>query len=45
MFEFRQRGDYEDFVEFEKEMVQEWLVTAQEFVAVIIKTIDSMKNS
>jgi len=45
MFEFRQRGDYEDFVEFEKEMVQEWLVTAQEFVAVIIKTIDSMMNS
>ncbi|HOM11470.1 MAG TPA: HEPN domain-containing protein [Spirochaetota bacterium] len=44
MFDFRQRGDYGDFVEFKKEIVKEWLIMAEEFVMVIIKTIDSMKQ-
>lgn len=25
MYDFRQKGDYGDFVEFEKEKVEEWL--------------------
>ncbi|NMB65414.1 MAG: HEPN domain-containing protein [Spirochaetes bacterium] len=45
MFEFRQRGDYEDFVEFKKELVHEWLLMAEEFVKVIIQTIDTLKES
>ncbi len=44
MFEFRQRGDYEDFVEFKKEMVEQWLNMAEKFVTEIIKTIDSFNS-
>ena len=29
MFEFRQKSDYGDFVEFEEEKVREWLETAE----------------
>lgn len=32
MFERRQRGDYEDLVEFKREDVEEWLNKAEEFV-------------
>jgi len=35
MFEFRQRGDYEDFVEFNKEDIKTWLEKAEEFIKVI----------
>lgn len=38
MFEFRQKGDYGDFVKFEKEKVQEWLKRAEDF----INTIDEI---
>jgi hypothetical protein len=32
MFEFRQKGDYSDFVTFEKDKVSEWLVMAGESI-------------
>ena len=32
IFEFRQKGDYEDFVTFEKEKVKEWLSGARHFI-------------
>ena len=35
MFEFRQRGDYEDLVEFNKEDIKTWLEKAEEFIKVI----------
>ncbi|OYD13903.1 hypothetical protein CH333_09605 [candidate division WOR-3 bacterium JGI_Cruoil_03_44_89] len=39
MFEFRQRGDYEDFVEFEKEKVSYCLEKVEEFVEFISKIV------
>lgn len=38
MFEFRQKGDYGDFAEFEKEKVQAWLKKAENF----INTLDNI---
>lgn len=32
MFDRRQKGDYKDFVKFEKEDVEEWLKKAEEFI-------------
>ena len=32
MYDFRQKGDYGDFVEFEKEKVKEWLDRASVFI-------------
>lgn len=32
MFEFRQKGDYGDFVQFEKEKVKIWLEKAEDFI-------------
>jgi uncharacterized protein (UPF0332 family) len=32
MFDRRQKGDYKDFVKFEKEDVKEWLKKAEEFI-------------
>jgi uncharacterized protein (UPF0332 family) len=32
MFDRRQKGDYEDFVRFEKQDVEEWLGKAEEFI-------------
>lgn len=32
IFEFRQRGDYEEFVEFDKEEVKRWLNNAKDFI-------------
>lgn len=32
MYDFRQKGDYADFVQFEKERMKEWLVTAEHFI-------------
>lgn len=47
MFEFRQRGDYEDFVEFKKEDVNLWFKKAKEFIQaieeVIVKAIEEQK--
>jgi uncharacterized protein (UPF0332 family) len=44
MFEFRQRADYEDFVEFKREMVENWLVMAEEFITLIIKPLILLKK-
>jgi len=47
MFDFRQKADYGDFVEFEKEKVREWLIKAEDFVnfieEIIIRIIEAQK--
>jgi len=47
MFEFRQRGDYEDLVEFNKEDVKIWLEKAEEFIEatdkIVAKAIEEQK--
>jgi uncharacterized protein (UPF0332 family) len=35
MFDFRQKGDYGDFVEFEEAKVEEWLSEAERFIDII----------
>ena len=37
MFDRRQKGDYKDFVEFEKQDVEEWLKKSEEFINIIDK--------
>jgi len=37
MFDRRQKGDYKDFVEFEKQEVEEWLKKSEEFINKIDK--------
>ena len=32
MFKRRQKGDYQDFVEFEKQDVEAWLEKSEEFI-------------
>ena len=39
LFEFRQKGDYIDFVEFERAKVKGWLKQAAVFIKIIEKTI------
>ncbi len=41
MFEFRQKSDYADFVQFEDEKVKEWLVKAKQFIKEIEKVIEN----
>lgn len=47
MFDFRQKGDYGDFVEFEKEKVKQWLDEGENFIneikKIISKIIDEQK--
>lgn len=40
MFEFRQKADYKDLVEFRKEDIELWLEKASLFISKILKTID-----
>jgi len=40
IFEFRQKGDYGDFVEFEKEKVKDWLEKAEECITALDKIIE-----
>ena len=42
MFEFRQRGDYEDFVEFKEDQVKHWLKQAENFIDAVDKTIEKI---
>jgi uncharacterized protein (UPF0332 family) len=42
MFDFRQEGDYGDFVEFEKEKVKQWLDETEDFVNEIEKVISKI---
>ena len=37
LFEFRQKGDYIDFVEFDRAKVKEWLKQAADFIKIIEK--------
>ena len=37
MFDRRQKGDYKDFVKFERQDVEEWLKKAEEFINKIDK--------
>lgn len=39
MFEFRQKADYKDLVEFKKEDVEVWLKNANEFISEILKIL------
>jgi len=41
MFDFRQKGDYEDFVYFEEEDVKMWFADAQTYIAQLEKYIDN----
>ncbi len=41
MYDFRQKGDYGDFVEFEKEKVKEWLDQASMFLDEMNKIIEN----
>jgi uncharacterized protein (UPF0332 family) len=41
MFEFRQKSDYADFAEFEKEKVREWFEKAEQFIQEIDKIIEN----
>lgn len=43
-FQMRQRTDYDDFVEFDKESIDEKLETAKEFIDKISELINSIKN-
>ncbi|MCL4385050.1 MAG: HEPN domain-containing protein, partial [Cyanobacteria bacterium] len=40
MFEFRQKSDYGDFMEFEEKKIKEWLEKAEKFIQKIEKLID-----
>lgn len=42
MFEFRQKGDYGDFVQFEKEKVASWLKRAEDFIIAIDEIIENI---
>jgi uncharacterized protein (UPF0332 family) len=45
MFEFRQKSDYADFVQFEDEKVKEWLAKAKQFIEEIEGVIESETES
>jgi hypothetical protein len=40
MFEFRQKGDYSDFVTFEEDKVQEWIDKAERFIEALEGVIE-----
>jgi len=42
MFEFRQRGDYEEFVEFNKEQVESWLYQAEDFINTVKQIVEAL---
>ncbi|MBE0477816.1 HEPN domain-containing protein [Candidatus Aerophobetes bacterium] len=42
MFEFRQKDDYGDFVEFEKQKVKEWLNKTENFINRIEEVIENL---
>jgi len=42
VFGFRQRADYEDFVEFEHEKVKSWFDSAKEFIDSVEKVINEI---
>ena len=40
MYDFRQKGDYADFVQFEEEKMKEWLISAEHFIKELDKAIE-----
>ena len=44
IFSFRQRADYEDFVEFENQKVKSWLESAREFIDSVEKVINEISK-
>ena len=40
MYDFRQKGDYADFVQFEEYKMKEWLVSAEHFINELDKAIE-----
>ena len=42
MFEFRQKSDYEEFSEFEREDVERWLKQAEKFIEEVEKVISKI---
>lgn len=41
MYDFRQKGDYADFVQFEEEKMKEWLASAENFINELDKIIEA----
>ncbi len=41
MYDFRQKGDYGDFVQFEEEKMKEWLASAEHFINELDQVIDA----
>lgn len=44
LFEFRQRGDYEDFVEFDYEKVKSWFDNTKDFINSLEQVIGKVMN-
>ena len=40
MYDFRQKGAYADFVQFEEDKMKEWLVSAEHFINELDKAIE-----
>jgi uncharacterized protein (UPF0332 family) len=40
MYDFRQKGEYADFVQYEEEKMKEWLVSAEHFINELDKAIE-----
>ena len=40
MYDFRQKGDYADFVQFEEDKMKEWPVSAEHFINELDKAIE-----
>jgi uncharacterized protein (UPF0332 family) len=41
MYDFRQKGDYADFVQFEEEKMKEWLISAEHFINELDQVIEA----
>ena len=44
MYDFRQKGDYADFVQFEEAKIKEWLVLAESFINEVDQVIRKEVN-
>lgn len=40
MYDFRQKGDYADYVQFEEEKIKEWLAQAESFINEVDQVIE-----
>ena len=45
LFDNRQRGDYQDFIEFDKEVVKKWITGAKEFVDYATDWVENLKTN